>query len=99
MGQNRFGKNFIIPIQRDDVVLHHEGKQVVLVFGVKLAGILAEQRRNVERRYDGDQTNLDGFARMRSFAITAAFGRKIYDDSAGFHARNLRFIGDTQAVN
>src|ERR1700685_595556 len=52
MSQNRLGEHFVVPIQRDDVVLHHQREQGRDILCVKFTGILREQRRHVERCYD-----------------------------------------------
>src|SRR6202167_5105737 len=74
MGQNRFGEYLIVPVQGDDVVLHHQREERRDIFRVQFAGVLREQRRHVERRHDRHLADLRGLARSRVFAIAAAFG-------------------------
>ena len=90
MGQRRLGHDLIGPVDGDDVVLHHQGQQGVLVLGVEFAGVPAEHRGHIERGDDGHAADLRRFAGPSILAVAAALGGEIDDDRAGLHARDLR---------
>ena len=94
MGEHGLGENLVIPVDRDDVVLHHQSEQVVLVLRVQLAGVLAEQRRHVQWRHDRHLADLRRLARLRVLAIAATLGGEIDDHGAGFHPRDLRLADE-----
>src|SRR5271170_7944221 len=89
MGEDRSRENLIGPVKRDDVVLQHQGEQVVLIFRIQLARVLTEQGWHVQRRDDLDLADLHRLARSRVLAIAAALGGQINDNGAGLHARDL----------
>ena len=94
MGEHGLGKYFVGPIDRDDVVFHEQRQQIVLVVRIKIAGVVAEQRRHVQRRGDRDVADLHRFARLGVLAISAALGGKIDDDRARLHACDLGFADE-----
>src|SRR5208283_1607384 len=72
--EHGLGENLVTPVDRDDVVLHHQGEQVVLVLRIELAGVLAKKRGNIQRRDDRYLAYLRGFAWPRILAVAAALG-------------------------
>ena len=94
MRQHGFGEHFVVPVDRDDVVLHHQCQQVVLILGVEFAGILAEQRRHVEGRDDRYRADLSRLTRPRVLAVASTFGGQIDDHGTRLHAGDLRLADE-----
>src|SRR5271165_2492212 len=72
--EHGLGENLVTPVDRDDVVLHHQGEQVVLVLRIELASVFAQERGNIHRRDDRHLAYLRCLAWPRILAVAAAFG-------------------------
>src|SRR5271166_864765 len=86
--EHGLGKNLVAPVDCDDVVLHHQSQQVVLVLRIELARVFAEKRRNIQRRDDSHLAYLRRFAGPRFLAVAAALSGEVDDHGACLHPRD-----------
>src|SRR5450830_531567 len=87
--EHRFRQYVIAPIDGDDVVLHQQCQQVVLVLGIQIAGVAAQQGRDVERCDDGDLPNPCRLAGHRILAVAATVRRQVDNHGSRFHSLHL----------
>ena len=53
VGEEGLGENLVVPVDPDDVFLHHQNQQVVLVIRIELAGVRWRPSGAATARFSG----------------------------------------------